>query len=458
MPDLGNIQALIVHNPSQNRCFLPLFRIDGSAADARRFLDWCRPRVPSAADDLSRFPAPLYPSLSWNGISRLCEGDPALVPEEGARLLEPFFVRYTPDHRSVAADMGLAGASAPMDWWAPGITNADIHIGVHAYFNDDDREAEAGVAELRERARGAGLTELELPRFPGHTLNGYRPKDGVLHFGYRDGISAPGVDWTGTGAAPVDFREFLLGYGNEDYAVGPYAPGPWQDFVRDGSFACIAWIHQDVARFNQFLEREGERLPGGREWLAAKMMGRWRDGSPVMRHPTAAPPRPDHDDDFGYASDPDGGVCPLNAHIRVVNPRDQTLEPPNRRRFPKGPPRFIRRGFTYGPSLEGMQDDGRERGIVGTFYCARINEQFYTVLRWINETGFSPAFHRKPHTATMQDALFGTRHGEQADTRMFLDPAAPEQALGLDSFITYRGVTALFTPSLTSLERLGREL
>ena len=65
-------------------------------------------------------------------------------------------------------------------------------------------------------------------------------------------------------------------------------------------------------------------------------------------------------------------------------------------RFPRGTPRLIRRGFSYGPPLAGAVEDGVDRGLVGLFCFARVNEQFYTVMRWLQKTDFSDTFKTTP--------------------------------------------------------------
>ncbi len=58
--------------------------------------------------------------------------------------------------------------------------------------------------------------------------------------------------------------------------------------------------------------------------IAAKLMGRWKDGSPLVRNPMI--PGGDEstmDNSFRFGiEDPQGLACPLGAHIRRANPRD----------------------------------------------------------------------------------------------------------------------------------------
>ena len=74
-------------------------------------------------------------------------------------------------------------------------------------------------------------------------------------------------------------------------------------------------------------------------------MGRWRNGAPLVLTPDRPDPTMAAGNDFGYRNhDPDGLRCPFSAHIRVVNPRDQELDP-----VVDGVPTVIRRGMPYGP-------------------------------------------------------------------------------------------------------------
>jgi deferrochelatase/peroxidase EfeB len=102
--------------------------------------------------------------------------------------------------------------------------------------------------------------------------------------------------------------------------------------------------------------------------VAAKLMGRWRSGAPLVLAPEKDDPalRADlqRNNDFNYKHiDPQGYAAPLGSHIRRMNPRD-TAANMNRRRM-------IRRNATYGPHLpEDKPDDGVEGGIAAFVICA----------------------------------------------------------------------------------------
>jgi len=460
-PDRRNVQGLVAYRYEQPRYAVLLFSI-ADAGPARGFLRSWLPRVPRGDQDPKSLTGPVLNfAFSWIGLSKLLAADPVLDAAAGRRELDWAFTDQTPDQAAVSSQLGFIENSVPANWWGKHIAPADIHLAVYLAFDDDD-QATRSLAEIRASAAQSGLAECKLPEFGQGALSGYRPEGGFLHFGYRDGVTSPAIDWDDTRqSGTVDFREFLMGYPNDDYPVAPQNPGAWRDFTRDGSFACLAWISQDVAAFNRFLDANaplasGHAAPGfERDWVAAKLLGRWPDGSPLIRHPERPPDRPDFDDAFDYGDDKAGLRCPLSSHIRVVNLRDQELTFVNQRRFPGGPPRFVRRGFSYGPKLTGTADDGVDRGVIGTFICARVNEQFYSVLRWIQKTDFAEGYFNLPYAGSMQDALFGNRKKPGSSARFAIPFESGEPARAdLVDFITYKGVAVLFLPSFTALARL----
>ena len=145
--------------------------------------------------------------------------------------------------------------------------------------------------------------------------------------------------------------EFLLGHRGEGGEVAPMPKPPL--LVHNGTFLVMRKLQQEVVRFRQYLKEEAERMmkvPGClpdkvagdvckvQEYLAAKMMGRWKDGSPVDLYPDA--PAGHQTNAFSYHGDEDGARCPLGAHVRRANPRDSLgFCRPNRQSAPDAPPR-----------------------------------------------------------------------------------------------------------------------
>jgi deferrochelatase/peroxidase EfeB len=463
MVDLGNLQAIVARSSTKPLLAVLLYKF-GDAGRARAFLKQWIPRTAAGTAPDGDGPA-FHFMFSWKGIEALMSGRPGFDVAQGRREFDIFFVDPTqaPDG-GVAEQLGFFGASAPAEWWDGKFKSDDVDLAIHIGFDTPEQKADC-LAELRWSAASFGVREFMLEGWDDRALSGCRPADGRLHFGYRDGITTPNVDWQDARApGTVDCREIVVGYPNEDYPTAPHNPGPWQDFARDGSFVGLSWVYQDVAGFNKFLKENAPQaaLHVGpelaEEWIAAKLMGRWRHGSPLSNFPDAPPPTPQLDDAFGYSDDPNGVKCPLGAHIRIANCRDQPMKFANQVRFPKGPPRVIRRGFSYGPHLDGTQDDGKDRGVIGLFYFARINEQFYTILRWMHKTDFSDAYKRLPNGYNAQDALIGNRADPKAETQ-FCVPLAEKSSLTfrLERFIRYKGVAVLFAPSIRALNVIVSE-
>src|SRR4029079_1902946 len=168
------------------------------------------------------------------------------------------------------------------------------------------------------------------------------------HFGYRDRLSQPIIEGTGEtptpgSGAPLKPGEFILGYPDED---GPPANLPQPEVLsRNGGDMAYRRMEEHVGAFRDFLREQGG-TPEEQELIAAKLMGRWRSGAPLV----LAPDKDAHalcadlqrNNDFNYKQmDPHGYAVPLGSHIRRMNPRD-TAAHMNRRRM-------IRRGGTSGP-------------------------------------------------------------------------------------------------------------
>ena len=280
----------------------------------------------------------------------------------------------------------------------------------------------------------------------------------VDHFGFFDGISQPSFDGAGVAGRPGDGQpdgaggwrdvalgEALLGYVDEDGTL-PAAPAP--PFDRNATFVVYRKLAMDTAAFRRLAAGAG--YPDGPEALAAKLVGRWPDGTPLA----VSPHRPDRAvsgdpariNDFGYVDDPLGLRCPIGAHIRRANPRDAAGffdgRLTNRHRI-------IRRGRTYGTPLAAgaTEDDGIERGLIFVCFQADIWRQFETIQAlWIDD---GDPF----GLGTDKDFLVGEPHGTTG--KMTIQGTPPFFLAPQPRLVTMRGGEYLFQPSMTALRRLA---
>lgn len=220
--------------------------------------------------------------------------------------------------------------------------------------------------------------------------------------------------------------------------------------LRNGTFMVFRKLAQDVAAFQAAVTALADQQFGGDSALvAAKLLGRWRDGTPLARSPRHPDPELVADDqrrnDFRYARDPKGRECPLGAHIRRANPRDALVG--GARRTIRH--RIIRRGMPYGPVLPAeptQADIDAPRGLMFVAFNASIVRQFETVNDWLQEGN---AFRLGPE----RDVVAGTdvrRTGHmviQGDPPVFFPTTAP--------FVTTQGGEYLLLPSRSVLEALG---
>jgi deferrochelatase/peroxidase EfeB len=441
--DFGNVQGLVVHLYRRPFARHLLFGFDG-VVGARTFLRQLLDRVTMADCAPESAPDPLL------SIGLTAQGLRALgLPEALFAKLDTIY-RQGPDPRPLGDVPG--SPSDPAGWWEGRFTSQDVHCVVHMQVRSEDALVPTS-AQIRELAHSAGMNEL-IPRRDGTVLDARSLGGGKLHFGYTDGISHPDVCWDDASTtAQVDFRHFLLGYSTEAVSSAPQS-GPAADLFRDSAYGAFRWIYQDVATFTQFLRAHGRELfpqlpqEDAEELLAAKLMGRWRNGAPLVLAPDHPEPALAAANDFGYRDqDPDGYRCPFSAHIRVVNPRDQELDP-----VVEGVPTVLRRGMPYGPPLEAVHDDGVDRGIIGLFLCSDLRRQFYTLTGWIKRNDFSPAY---DGNRRVQDPLAGNRTVPGTEEKFILPgPKGATMVRDLPDFVHTKGTLFLMYPSRTTLQKL----
>ena len=104
--------------------------------------------------------------------------------------------------------------------------------------------------------------------------------------------------------------EFILGYPDED---GPVANLPEPEVLsRNGSYMAYRRLQEHVGAFRDYL-RENADTPEGEELLAAKFMGRWRSGAPLVLAPDKDDPElgadPMRNNDFNYKEMDPARLC-----------------------------------------------------------------------------------------------------------------------------------------------------
>jgi Dyp-type peroxidase family len=350
-----------------------------------------------------------------------------------------------------AAVLGDAGESDPSNWESPLGTDA-IHVLVMISAKHLDALA-AHDSRLRESvARHGGLTVV-------HDDLGNALPGGVEHFGFADGFAQPSIEggpppvFPSQGAPggdgrwrPIKAGEFVLGYPDEE-GVLPAAPTPAQLGV-NGSFLVYRKLRQDVAAFRARLAASAALFPGGEELLAAKVVGRWRDGTPLAVSPERPDPAIARDEQrnnaFSYGDDEHGLRCPIGAHVRRANPRlslpfDGALV--NRHRL-------IRRGIPYGEQLPaGAADDGEDRGVIFMCLQASIARQFEFIhSQWLARGN---AF----ALGEDQDVMLGPQ--DEGSSGKMTIPGTPPFFLGpLSRVVTVRGGEYFFVPGINGLQFL----
>jgi deferrochelatase/peroxidase EfeB len=371
-------------------------------------------------------------AYTWNGLRAMGVDEDALAtfPEE-----------FRVGMAGRSGVLGATGKNAPQNW-VGSLASSDLHAIV-ILFARDVAERERCRQEHQHFLRECGaevLSSLDLEAIPPFD----RPHE---HFGYRDRLSEPAVEGAGFDpppgcGEPLKAGEFFLGYPDET-GLQPALPKP-EILSRNGSYIAYLQLQEHVGMFRDFLREHG-KTPDEQELVAAKLMGRWRSGAPLVLAPDKDDPDLGADkartNSFDYGTmDPYGYACPLGSHIRRMNPRD-TAHNIRRRRM-------IRRGGTYGPPLpEDAPEDGVERGVAAFVGCASLTRQFEFAMNvWVND----PEFHE---LGNERDPIFGTQDGS-------FDMTIPKRPIrrkitSLPAFTTIRGGAYFFLPGMRALRFLA---
>jgi Dyp-type peroxidase family len=304
----------------------------------------------------------------------------------------------------------------------------------------------------------------------------YGPGDGVgkpgflEHFGFVDGISQPRIHGVTPGrrVAELPAGEVLLGYRDVDGDTA--GAGLPTALAQNGSYLVYRKLEQDVPAFRELTRELADRLadrvdPGTdpEQLAAAKLMGRWRDGTPLTvspGHKDAGVPR----GQFGFqADDAQGYGCPVGSHIRRANPRDSRPVDPNTSADTGGEVgleatlalrhRMLRRGIPYGPPLSSDAEDGEgnsqaERGLLFVALVGDLRRQFeFVQAHWMSDGN---AFRLGADRDVLSGATeAGNKFVVQGTPPVFVKPSTP--------LVTCRGGEYFFLPGIAALKRIAAQ-
>src|SRR5262249_16809708 len=411
----------------------------------------------------------LHLAFTYQGLAALD------LPDETLSSFAQPFIEGAVARASVLCD---TGKSAPDQWDLGGHNNPPIHA-IMILFGARTQDFEQLVQQERALVAASNGAVRDIAVEEGHRTHG-----GKEHFGYHDGVSQPqieGLERPERGYQDtVVAGEFILGYLNAYglYPVSPVVPASAdpkhllpsfpdgalpesRDLGRNGSYIIYRKLAQDVGGFWNFIERNSDGQSTKMLQLAAKFVGRWPSGAPLILAPEADNPNfGDKNNFFFMKLDPNGLRCPLSSHIRRANPRDSRVnDTPADSLKTSSRHRIIRRATLYGDPLMppesthyphapvGLKDDGKPRGLHFFAITSNIARQFEFVQQtWCNTGSFNAEF-------DILDPVIGDNNAEGFMTLQ----AKPyrRRICDMPCFVDTKGSSYLFLPSITALRYLA---
>ena len=367
--------------------------------------------------------------------------------------------------------LGDLGENAPHNWFwgAPGGERID---GVLLIYAACERTLDALVkVETDAMSTAFDLVRPTSPQnYPSPALKGKIGADLKEHFGFRDGISQPIIEESRLGqsmtgkerrASVVKTGEIVIGYPNERGSSID------EKLMRNGTYLVMRQLEQDVEAFNKYLTDAAAALGRGSdadacEWVAARLIGRWRNGEPLVPPPAdAGQMAPDRNDFLYNYEDPDGLACPIGAHIRRANPRDSLGPDPDTALRLSKMHRIIRRSRLYemparveishpaaNASKVAKAGDQRDvkRGLLFVCLNADIAGQFELIQHnWLNNVHFGGLF----------DEADAISHCREGDAMTWQSRPLNQRITGMPRFVTVRGGSYFFMPGIAALKALA---
>jgi Dyp-type peroxidase family len=458
MLETHDIQGLILSGYASHPFAAYRFLTVCAGADARGWLARVSERITGAEKFDRQRKSSINIAFTYKGFVRL---------GLGADTLTTFPLEFIEDMSDPARAQMLGDDP---DTWLWGKPDHRIHILLMLFARDEQTLSD--LLEAERRAAQGTLDEVlaiksqTFPFSPGSNLN-------HEHFGFVDGLAQPDIaDYrperhgaNGPGNA-IKAGEFILGYENEyfgELTASPHLRAPdadpsgmlqAEDLGRNGTYLVVRQMEQDVAGFWDMIRAQcarADETPNAEadEALAAKIFGRWRDGTPVAVSPHHNGGDPNRLNDFGFSDDAYGERCPLGAHIRRANPREMLLACKRDSITTVKRHRMVRRGRPYGPRIaDRYTPDGQARGLVFAALNANIERQFEFIQQaWISSPNFAGLYDEA-------DPMLGGRTQNTGAFSMQKYPVR-ERRSGIMPHVAVKGGAYFFMPGLAALRYLS---
>lgn len=436
----AQVQSLLLrspHGPAVGHLVLPI--PEGRGGAAMRVLKRCV-QVSFGVQDTSKLCCSI--GFSFDGL------DAGGVPEGYLRLFRHLAPAFRDGAVQGSLRVGDHGASAAARW-QPAFRSSYAHVLV-SWHGPVDEVRQQVVCLMRCWARD--VQRALVAPLCGHRIGKPEGETGEwVHFGYRDGLSEVSIDDAQPRPAAPDLRPHAPGallLGQVDDAgsnrfVLSQAPDKVRRFFHDSGFGILRPMRQDVAAFEAQVDRWVAQLAPlykdavSRDFLKAKLCGRWPDGR-VMRAGDREPAG-----SFtvgsaggGFVGDALGQGCPYGAHIRRMR------APPDGHGLVFERP-LQRRSIPFGKAAwaDDAQDED-DRGLLGHFFCASIEDQFEHLL---GEWAAGPPL-GFPRDDTAPDPFVGPAGDTGATLRVPLQDRPTLHLSGFSAWTTTLGMMYAWYP------------
>jgi deferrochelatase/peroxidase EfeB len=294
-------------------------------------------------------------------------------------------------------------------------------------------------------------------------------KHSVDPFGYRDGLSNPVFLRSGGGHALPANRPVWNPDASLDLVLlcDPFAETSNGRTAPDcfGSYLVFRKLEQNIQGFHKRIQKLKEELGYELELAEARVVGRYRNGLPVVLPDSAGTNQP-LTNDFNYDQDPHGLRCPVHAHIRRLNPRGDT----NRSEadfVEERSHRIARRSQPYGKLPDTYLSSASLRdypinelpednvGILFMCFQRSLTNQFgYLQALWANSTVRSGG---SQQTIGIDPIIGSPRRGRSCPIQPMWpveQGKPPYKPFDFHGFVKLKGGEFLFAPSLHFLRNL----